>query len=92
MATGIIKTKTDKGFGFISVQGSDDVFFHHSACNGQFENLDIGQTVQFDIERGEKGLKASNVVAVAAGADTTVAPAQKDDMPAEATVDETMAV
>ena len=32
MATGSIKTKTDKGFGFISVEGSADVFFHHSAC------------------------------------------------------------
>ncbi len=68
MATGIIKTKTDKGFGFITVQGSDDVFFHHSACNGQFDNLQEGQTVQFDIEKGEKGPKASNVVAADAAA------------------------
>jgi CspA family cold shock protein len=69
MATGTIKTKTDKGFGFISVQGSDDVFFHHSACAGQFEALAIGQTVQFDMESGEKGPKAANVVAIEAGAD-----------------------
>ena len=62
MATGKIKTKTDKGFGFIAVVGSDDVFFHNSACNGQFDNLQVGQTVQFDIEKGEKGLKATNVV------------------------------
>ena len=62
MATGIIKTKTDKGFGFISVEGSADVFFHHSACNGQYESMQVGQTVQFDIEKGEKGPKASNVV------------------------------
>lgn len=73
MATGVIKTKTDKGFGFISVQGSDDVFFHHSACNGQFDNLQIGSTVQFDIEKGEKGLKAANVVA-ADGAAESAAP------------------
>ncbi|MBI1813267.1 cold shock domain-containing protein [Candidatus Peregrinibacteria bacterium] len=66
MATGTIKTKTDKGYGFISVQGSDDVFFHHTACNGQFENLQVGQTVRFDVEKGEKGPKASNVVAVTA--------------------------
>jgi CspA family cold shock protein len=69
MATGTIKTKTDKGFGFIAVEGSDDVFFHHSACDGQFEALEIGQTVQFDIEKGEKGLKALNVVAAQGGAD-----------------------
>lgn len=64
MTTGIIKTKTAKGFGFISVQGSDDVFFHHSACNGQYDSLQVGQTVQFDVEKGDKGPKASNVVAV----------------------------
>ncbi len=63
MATGTIKTKTDKGFGFISVDGSDDVFFHHSACNGQYDNLQIGQTVQFDVEQGQKGPKAANVMA-----------------------------
>jgi CspA family cold shock protein len=72
MTTGIIKTKTEKGFGFITVEGSDDVFFHHSACNGQYENLQIGQTVQFDIEQGEKGPKASNVVAFSGNADVSV--------------------
>jgi len=63
MATGTIKTKTEKGYGFISVEGSDDVFFHNSACGGQYDNLQVGQTVQFDIEKGEKGPKAANVVA-----------------------------
>lgn len=61
MATGTIKTKTDKGFGFITVEGSDDVFFHHSACGGQYDMLQVGQMVQFDIEQGQKGPKASNV-------------------------------
>lgn len=74
MATGTIKTKTDKGFGFISVVGSADVFFHHSACNGQYENLQIGQTVQFDIEQGEKGPKAANVVAADGAAADAVQP------------------
>ena len=69
MATGTIKTKTDKGFGFIAVAGSDDVFFHHSACNGQFDMLQVGQAVQFDIEQGEKGPRATNVVAAPAGAE-----------------------
>lgn len=67
MTTGIIKTKTEKGFGFITVAGQDDVFFHHSACNGQYENLQVGQAVQFDIVKGDKGPKAENVSA--AGAD-----------------------
>ena len=69
MATGTIKTKTDKGYGFITVQGSDDVFFHHSACGGMFDSLQIGQTVQFEMEKGPKGPKAVNVVAVEGGGD-----------------------
>ena len=81
MATGKIKTKTDKGFGFIAVQGSDDVFFHSSACNGQFDNLNVGQEVQFDIEKGEKGLKAANVVA-ATGDSAGAAEAPSEDMAA----------
>ena len=63
MASGTIKTKTDKGFGFIAVEGSDDVFFHHSACSGQYESMQVGQAVTFDEVMGEKGKKAENVVA-----------------------------
>ncbi len=66
MTTGTIKTKTDKGFGFITVEGSDDVFFHNSECNGQYDNLSVGQQVQFELQQGEKGPKATNVVALAA--------------------------
>lgn len=63
MATGTIKTKTDKGFGFIEVEGSPNVFFHSSACNGQFDAFQVGQTVSFDLEQGDKGPKAMNVTA-----------------------------
>lgn len=63
MATGTIKRKTDRGFGFISIEGSPDVFFHNSACAGQYDSLQVGQAVSFDVEQGEKGPKASNVVA-----------------------------
>lgn len=65
MATGVIKKKMEKGFGFISQSepGAPDVFFHFSACNGQFDSLSEGQTVTFDLENGEKGPKAVNVVA-----------------------------
>ncbi len=79
MATGIIKTKTDKGFGFIKVEGSADVFFHNSECNGQFDNLNVGQTVSFDMGQGDKGPKATNVVASDAAAS---AEAPMDDMAA----------
>ena len=63
MATGTVKTKTDKGFGFISVEGSDDVFFHNSACAPVlYDQLNVGDSVSFEIEQGDKGLKAKNVV------------------------------
>ena len=63
MASGTIKTKTEKGFGFITVPGSADEFFHNSACNGQYDNMNVGDTVTFDIVKGDKGPKAENVVA-----------------------------
>ncbi|MFH1444840.1 MAG: cold shock domain-containing protein [Candidatus Peregrinibacteria bacterium] len=63
MATGTIKKKTDKGFGFISMEGSDDLFFHNTECNGQFDSMQEGQAVQFDVEQGQKGPKAVRVVA-----------------------------
>ena len=64
MATGTIKTKTHNSFGFIKVEGSPDVFFHNSACtNGDFNTLEVGQTVSFDMQQGDKGPKAANVVA-----------------------------
>lgn len=63
MTTGTIKTVTDKNFGFISVPGSADVFYHASECNGQFDNLHQGDQVQFEIDSsGPKGPKAKNVV------------------------------
>lgn len=62
MANGTIKKKMEKGFGFIDMDGQE-VFFHLSACNGQFDNLNEGQAVTFDTENGPKGMKAINVVA-----------------------------
>lgn len=66
MPTGTIKKKTDKGFGFIAIEGGADVFFHLSACGGPagFDALNEGQTVTFDLTEGQKGPKAENVVAV----------------------------
>lgn len=64
MATGTIKTLTDRNFGFISLDGRDDVFFHASALQGEsFDSLRVGQQVEFDVEndpRG-KGDRAANV-------------------------------
>ncbi len=62
MPTGTIKKKTDKGFGFITVEGSPDVFFHSSACQEvTFDQLQEGQAVQFEMGQGPKGPKAENV-------------------------------
>lgn len=64
MKQGTVKWFNDeKGFGFISVEGEDDVFVHYSAIKeeGKRKNLDQGQEVKFDVVDGPKGLQASNV-------------------------------
>jgi cold shock protein len=51
-----------KGYGFIERQGGEDVFVHYTAIQSEgFRNLTEGQRVEFSIERGPKGLQASNV-------------------------------
>mgnify|MGYP001208913516 CR=1 FL=1 len=65
MKTGTVKWfNSERGFGFISVEGEDDVFVHYSAIQGENgrKNLEEGEKVQFDVERGPKGLQAVNVV------------------------------
>ena len=64
MATGTVKWFNEsKGFGFIEpADGGDDVFVHFSAIQGDgFKTLAEGQTVNFDIQEGPKGLQAANV-------------------------------
>ena len=60
---GTIKTKTDKGFGFISRDGeTKDLFFHSNDLNGvTFDELQVGATVEFDVVDGDKGPSAKNV-------------------------------
>lgn len=60
---GTIKTKNDRGFGFITVEGQEkDLFFHSNDLNGvSFEELNIGDNVTFEIAESEKGPNAKNV-------------------------------
>lgn len=61
--TGTVKTKTDRGFGFISREGEEkDLFFHSKDLNGvTFDEIQEGDTVNFDVVSTEKGLNAKNV-------------------------------
>ena len=62
--TGTVKWfNAAKGYGFIAREGAEDVFVHHTAIVGEgYKNLDEGQSVEFSVEQGPKGLQATNVV------------------------------
>jgi len=52
----------EKGFGFIEVEGGEDVFVHFSAITGEgFKSLEEGQEVSFEIVEGNRGPQAANV-------------------------------
>ncbi len=63
MATGNVKFfNAEKGYGFISREGGDDVFVHYSNIQGSgYRSLDEGQAVEFDVAPGRKGEEAQNV-------------------------------
>jgi CspA family cold shock protein len=54
-----------KGYGFIEREGGADVFVHFSAIRGEgFRNLEEGQSVEFNVEQGQKGLQATDVAVI----------------------------
>lgn len=63
LTTGTVKFfNAEKGFGFISREGADDVFVHFSNIQGSgYKSLDEGQQVEFDVAPGRKGEEAQNV-------------------------------
>ena len=64
MAKGKVKWfSNQKGYGFITPESGEDVFVHHKAIQGDgYKTLDEGQEVEFEIEQGQKGFQAKNVV------------------------------
>jgi CspA family cold shock protein len=63
MIQGTVKWFNDaKGFGFITQDGGEDVFVHHTAISAEgFRSLAEGERVEFEVTQGPKGLQASNV-------------------------------
>lgn len=61
--TGTVKWfNSTKGYGFLSQDNGPDVFVHFSAIQGDgYRSLEEGQKVEFDIEKGQKGLQAAKV-------------------------------
>ncbi len=60
---GVVKKKTDKGFGFIAIEGEDkDLFFHSNSLVGvSFDEIQEGDNVSFEVEDSAKGKNAVNV-------------------------------
>ena len=60
---GTVKWFSDeKGFGFISQEGGEDLFVHYTAITGDgYRSLSEGQAVEFDVTQGPKGSQATNV-------------------------------
>ncbi len=52
----------DRGFGFISAEDGREIFFHRSEVQDvDFDSLEEGNSVEFNVEKGPKGRRATNV-------------------------------
>jgi len=64
VATGIIKkVVADRGFGFIAAEDGKEYFFHRDGLDASlnFDRLNGGEAVEFDIEASPKGPRAAKV-------------------------------
>ena len=64
MEKGTVKTVTDRGYGFVTPEGSEkDVFFHENSLEGDLAERKLfeGDKVSFEIEETPKGLNAVNI-------------------------------
>ncbi|QIK69667.1 cold-shock protein [Erysipelothrix sp. HDW6C] len=66
MSTGKVKFfNAEKGYGFITIDGGQDVFVHFSAIEAEgYKSLDEGQEVSFEVVEGPRGEQAANVRAI----------------------------
>ena len=67
MEKGTVKTVTDRGYGFISLEGQEkDVFFHENSLEGELAERKLfeGDKVSFEIEETPKGLNAVNITLI----------------------------
>ena len=64
--TGVVKWfDAKKGFGFIEQEGGDDIFVHFRSIQSDgYMSLKDGQEVEFEVEDGDKGPQAANVIAL----------------------------
>ncbi|MHC0552283.1 cold-shock protein [Salinicoccus albus] len=64
MKQGTVKWfNAEKGFGFIEIEGENDVFVHFSAINQEgYKSLEEGQSVEFEVVEGDRGPQAANVI------------------------------
>ena len=57
-----------KGYGFIAGEDGQDIFVHYASISSEgYKTLNEGQDVSYDVVKGEKGLRAENVVPVSSG-------------------------
>ncbi len=58
----VISFNKNKGYGFITTDNGDDLFFHYSelVMDG-FKNIDVDQLVEFDVEETDRGLRAIKI-------------------------------